>query len=146
MLWLKKFFVLILAIVLFSQTFSQQTCKLTVVVTGVRKISGYMEISLYNNPASFPKENKEFMTRRVPVTSRHVKAEFLVPCGTYAIALYHDENGNGQCDMNFMGVPVEPFAFSNNVKPRIHAPSFDQCKFTTQADTKIRIKLLRYGL
>ena len=132
--------------IIVQQMQAQQKCKIAITVTGIEKISGNLVISLYNNPASFPKENKEFMTMTIPVNSRHVRAIFTVPCGTYAIALYHDENGNGKCDMNFMGVPVEPFAFSNNVKPRIHAPSFDQCKFTTNAETKIRIRLLRYGL
>jgi uncharacterized protein (DUF2141 family) len=36
--------------------------------------------------------------------------------GQYAIILFHDENGNGKLDRNALGVPTEPYGFSNNVR------------------------------
>jgi len=36
--------------------------------------------------------------------------------GKYAIILFHDENGNGKLDKNALGVPTEPYGFSNNVQ------------------------------
>ena len=52
-----------------------------------------------------------------------------VPTGTYAIAVYQDVNNNRQLDKNFVGLPVEPFGFSNNVRPVFSAPSFGEVKF-----------------
>jgi uncharacterized protein (DUF2141 family) len=28
-----------------------------------------------------------------------------------------------------LGVPTEPFAFSNNIRPKFSAPDFNECKF-----------------
>lgn len=36
-----------------------------------------------------------------------------LPSGRYALAAFQDFNGNGELDTNFMGVPQEPYGFSN---------------------------------
>lgn len=33
--------------------------------------------------------------------------------GSYAVLVFHDENGNGELDGNFLGIPREPLGFSN---------------------------------
>jgi len=35
--------------------------------------------------------------------------------GVYAVVIYHDLNGNGQLDRNLIGIPSEPYGFSNGV-------------------------------
>jgi uncharacterized protein (DUF2141 family) len=50
--------------------------------------------------------------------------------GEWAVAVSQDLNNNDKLDKNFLGIPTEPFAFSNNVKPRLSAPRFEECKFT----------------
>jgi uncharacterized protein (DUF2141 family) len=52
-----------------------------------------------------------------------------IPANEYAIAIFQDLNGNGKIDTNLIGYPTEPFAFSNNFKPRFSAPKFNDCKF-----------------
>lgn len=65
---------------------------------------------------------------------------------TYAIALYQDLNRNGKCDRNFLGVPTEPFAFSNNFKPKLRAPTFEECCFNyNDSENEVRISMLRYA-
>lgn len=49
-----------------------------------------------------------------------------LPYGTYAIAVFHDLNGNGQLDKNALGVPTEPYGFSNDVRSKWQAPSFGE--------------------
>ncbi len=62
--------------------------------------------------------------------------------GTYAISIFHDENDNGKLDSNFIGIPSEPYAFSNNAKGMFGPPSFDQCKFEVKGGAqKIVISL-----
>jgi uncharacterized protein (DUF2141 family) len=46
-----------------------------------------------------------------------------VPPGTYAIAAYHDVNGNGRMDTGTFSLPKEPYGFSNDVG-RIAPPNF----------------------
>ena len=43
---------------------------------------------------------------------------FQVPPGAYAVAAFHDENGNGKLDRNLLGLPTEPYAFSNDAGRR----------------------------
>jgi uncharacterized protein (DUF2141 family) len=52
-----------------------------------------------------------------------------VPAADYAVTIFHDENGNKKFDSNFVGYPLEGYGFSNNVKPVLKAPGFDETKF-----------------
>ena len=54
--------------------------------------------------------------------------------GTYSIALYHDENDNNEMDTNFIGIPKEGWAFSNNAKGKFGPPAFEKTSFTVGAD------------
>ena len=140
---LKNIILFIIFVLIAESSSAQQNIyKLTVIVDHIEKIRGKLEISLYNNAKTFPKDNVEYMTRSVPVRSDTVKCVFYVPPGIYAIALYHDANNNNKCDENLLGIPEEGFGFSNNVKPFMRAPSFDACKFQVSKDTVIRISLL----
>lgn len=47
--------------------------------------------------------------------------------GRYAIQLIHDENQNGDIDLNFLGIPTEGYAFSNGGKPLFAEPVFADC-------------------
>jgi uncharacterized protein (DUF2141 family) len=49
--------------------------------------------------------------------------------GEYALAIYQDVNDNGKIDKNLIGIPTEPYAFSNNYKPTVKAPAFSDCRF-----------------
>lgn len=55
--------------------------------------------------------------------------------GEYAIAAYQDLDSDKKCNRNLIGIPTEPYAFSNNFKPTIRAPKFDEGKFTYSAKT-----------
>lgn len=48
--------------------------------------------------------------------------EGLAP-GSYAVAVYHDVNGNGQLDTIPPGLPREPYGFSNDIG-RFRPPQF----------------------
>jgi uncharacterized protein (DUF2141 family) len=51
--------------------------------------------------------------------------------GTYAIAVFHDVNGNGKLDRSFIGLPSEPYGFSNDVGRR-GPPSFDAARIVVR--------------
>ena len=48
-----------------------------------------------------------------------------LPAGSYAVAVYHDENGNEELDTNLLGIPREGFAFSGDARGFAGPPSFD---------------------
>ncbi len=52
-----------------------------------------------------------------------------IPQGYYAVKVWHDKNQNGRKDHFFIGLPSEKFGYSNNVRGRYGAPSFNKTKF-----------------
>ena len=60
--------------------------------------------------------------------------------------MYHDVNGNGVMDKNLIGIPKEPYAFSNNVNAKWSEPSFEEAQFTFDAQNKmIEIEVLEWS-
>lgn len=56
--------------------------------------------------------------------------------GEYAISLFVDENGNGKMDTNPIGIPIEPYAFSNDATGNFGPPSFEKAKFSLAKENK----------
>ena len=100
-------------------------------VTGFRNDNGKLGCSLFNAPEGFPRDGtKVFRHMWAPIHGGRGECFFAgVPAGDYAVTVFHDENNNGKFDMNWMGMPLEGYGFSNNVKPMFKAPSFDECNF-----------------
>lgn len=48
--------------------------------------------------------------------------------GEYAFVAYLDENDDGRLNRNALGKPKEPYIFSNDVKPKLRKPTFDETK------------------
>ncbi len=59
-----------------------------------------------------------------------------LPEGEYAVSLFVDENGNGKLDSNAIGIPIEPYAFSNDASGAFGPPTFEQSKFVVSKDAK----------
>ncbi|MEZ0169175.1 DUF2141 domain-containing protein [Microvirga sp. TS319] len=51
--------------------------------------------------------------------------------GSYSIAVFHDTNGNGKLDRNILGLPSEPYGFSNDVGRR-GPPNFDAARIVVR--------------
>lgn len=49
--------------------------------------------------------------------------------GRYAIKAFHDVNESGSMDFNWVGMPKEPYGFSNNAMGTMGPPKFDQAAF-----------------
>lgn len=86
-------------------------------------------IAIYDSEESFLSE-EIVAGAKVECTKALCQAEFQnMPFGEYAISIYYDENNNGELDTNWLGIPKEAYAFSNNAKGRFGPPSFDDAKF-----------------
>jgi uncharacterized protein (DUF2141 family) len=53
-----------------------------------------------------------------------------IPAGTYAVACFHDENGNGTCDTGVLGIPTEGTVVSNEPKGFLGPPRFKDAAFS----------------
>lgn len=64
-----------------------------------------------------------------------------LPAGPLALSLYQDANGNGKLDMNGMGMPTEPYGFSNNAAGQYGPPKFEQAVLTPVSGTTVKVRL-----
>jgi uncharacterized protein (DUF2141 family) len=113
------------------------TATLTVNIAGANNAKGKMLVALYREPAGFPDTPKSAFRRElVDIDAKALTAKAVfsdVPPGTYAVAVLHDENGNGDMDKNMLGIPKEGHGASNNPSPMMRAPNFDEGKFMLNA-------------
>jgi uncharacterized protein (DUF2141 family) len=63
--------------------------------------------------------------------------------GSYAIAASHDPNRNRITDTNFVGLPSEDWGVSNNIRPSLGTPTFEEAKFDVISDKTIEVRLGR---
>lgn len=63
-----------------------------------------------------------------------------LPSGEIAILVYHDANDNGRIDKNFIGIPREPLAISNNYEPK-GPPNFSRASFNLAPGDEINLSL-----
>ena len=122
---------------------SKEGYDLTVKVTALQHSKGLIEFALYKNPALFTQTGKTHRLARVEAKAPEVKFQFtnLEP-SNYAIVVYHDDNSNKICDKNIFGIPTEAYAFSNNMRPKLSAPSFEECAVKLDKDKVISIKMV----
>lgn len=113
---------------------SAEPATLTLKLDGLSEAKGHVYISVATDAAEFDGKVKPAAVQRVEVTGPTLTVTIpdLAP-GTYAVSLFHDANGNGKLDTNFIGIPKEGYGFSNNVGAR-GKPTFAEAKFTLAAD------------
>lgn len=66
-----------------------------------------------------------------------------IPAGTWAVLAYQDENGNGELDRNFIGIPKEPYGFSRDARSKFGPPGFEDAAIEVgevQATTTVRLR------
>ncbi|MDG1332604.1 MAG: DUF2141 domain-containing protein [Crocinitomicaceae bacterium] len=119
------------------------THTLTVKITRLKHKRGVVEIGLYEKGTNWPKVGKQFKKARVKVSGNTATYQFKgLKNGDYAIATYHDENGDKCCNKNMFGVPTEAYAFSNNIRPFLSAPKFNSCRFWVTEDRTLYIRMV----
>jgi len=136
---------LFLATSLYSQ--DKKTGNMEINITGLRSSKGKISINLFNKPDGFPDDPmKSFGWKTVKIVPDTVVIVFEdLPYGNYAVSVLHDENSNGKMEKNFLGIPREGFAFSNNYAPRIKSPSFSDAMITLKnSKMKTSLTMLYY--
>ena len=122
---------------------SSGTFDLTVKITNLESTKGAVEIGLYDKGDHFPSPGKQWKMARPTVNGNTVTYHFRdLPAGDYAIATYHDENGDAKCNKNMFGVPTEAYAFSNDIRPFLSAPDFSTCRFWVTENKTLTIKMV----
>lgn len=141
-MWLKKAAALLAGAAVFSPAIS---CAATLImqIEGIRSPQGRLHYAVYDRVENFPTRKGRVATGEPDVTgsSLTIRVPGLKP-GRYAVAVFHDENGNDEFDQGFLGIPLEDYAFSNNATGFLSAPAFEDAAFSlTEPQTGIVIRM-----
>jgi uncharacterized protein (DUF2141 family) len=102
-------------------------------VVGLRSDRGAVHYAVYDSPAHFPSyEGRVAKGKADPQGDLAVVRIRGLPPGTYAVAVFHDENGNDSFDQGLFGIPLEDYGFSNDARGFFSAPSFESAAFRVQ--------------
>jgi uncharacterized protein (DUF2141 family) len=128
-----------------AHTQSTQPHQIDVEISGLHSDKGQIRCEIFASSDGFPKDSGKAVARTsATISDRHASCGFdnLAP-GTYAISVFHDENGNGKLDTNFIGMPREGVGSSNNVKPHFGPPKFKDAAFPfAGSPLRIDIKII----
>jgi uncharacterized protein (DUF2141 family) len=114
--------------------------KLEVTVKNILEAKGTIRVSLFNNEKDFLGQALESKVVKASINEARVVFEGLKP-GEYAIAVIHDLNENKELDKGFMGIPKEPYGFSNDARGKFGPPSYSESKLTVYGVVKTSIKV-----
>ena len=127
----------------------QPTAKITVTVTNLRNADGVVLACMTASEKNFPKCRGVAGTKSSRVDAHEGQLTLTfddVKPGHYAIALLHDENGNGKADRALGMMPREGFGFSRDAPVRMGPPAFHDAEFEVgPVDRSITIRM-RYML
>ena len=100
-------------------------------INNIEQAGGMVWIGVYDCQSNFLIQENAILVQGVKVSMAgelvmHLDA---IPYGTYAIAIFHDENNSGFMDQNFIGIPLEPYSFSVPYSSKWRVPKFEDVKF-----------------
>lgn len=102
---------------------------LTINVTNLSTTEGTVMIQIMQGEAQFSGEETAIASMMQKATIGDMTFSTQLPAGEYAVRVMHDVNNNGSLDSNFVGMPIEPWAMSNNAKGNFGPPKWDEAKF-----------------
>ena len=117
----------------------------TVVVENLRSDRGEVKIALWSRAEGFTEPEDAVVETGQAAEAGQVAFTFSgLPPGRYAIASFHDENGNGSFDRTFLGLPKEGLGFSNDAWIGLGPPSFDEAAVDVVEPDQVIVVKLRY--
>lgn len=114
--------------------------ELTVVVKNMPSTDGVLQVTLFDSEGNWLKDGQK---QEVSIdNSTEVKVAFKnLPKGTYAVAVIHDANSNGELDTGAFGIPTEAYGFSNDARGMFGPADFDESQFELNANKQIEINI-----
>lgn len=121
------FFFLFVSITALS---AQESGTLQLSINNVKSTNGKILIALYDKADSFLSDNRyRGIIAEIKQEGTNTITIENLPYGQYAISIFHDENSNDELDSNWMGIPKEPYGFSNDAKGSFGPPSYEKAAF-----------------
>ena len=117
---------------------------LTITISDIRENEGQVMIQVASSEKEFQSDgglNSKAASLSQRGQAGEMTFQISLPEGFYAAQVMHDLNGNGELDANFLGMPREPWAFSNNAVGRRGSAKWEDAKFEISAETTLEIRL-----
>lgn len=130
-----------------SRTFGcDHSTTIRVVAAGVRHDEGEVRVALFDSKRGFPGEPEHALQRGVAALQGETATFSFAPapCGTYAVSVFHDEDGDGEMKRDWLGRPAEGWGVSNDATGSFGPPSFEDAAFEAEGDTFTVHLNLRY--
>ena len=109
--------------------------------TDIAEAKGQIMLVLFDSEESYDRGGKPVRAVVVPVTGP--TATVTIPNvlhGRYGFKIVHDLNGDGTMTTNPFGMPVEPFAFSNNAVGNMGPATWEAAAFDVTGPTTQTIR------
>lgn len=106
-------------------------------ISGFRNSNGRAICRLYTQAEGFPEKPARAAAEVVTTIQggRAACAFDAIASPTAAVSVLHDEDGDGDMKTNFVGIPKEGWAVSNNAKAQTFGPpTFVDARFTVTPD------------
>ncbi|MEQ8907859.1 MAG: DUF2141 domain-containing protein [Vicingaceae bacterium] len=140
-------FILLISLFTFLSLSSNENASkgtLIVKVEGIKKVEGNVGVLVFNKSQGFPDDKTQaILSKEVKVLRKSLSISLpKLPYGDYAIALVHDVNANKKLDRTLIGIPKEPFGFSNNKSIFKGLPNFKEAAVRldgSKSETVIRL-------
>ena len=118
------------------------TTDVQIEIVGLRDAKGLVRLCLTASPKGFPDcKGAAIILGSIKASTASLRYTFRdVPAGSYAVAVFHDANGNGKLD-TMMGMPKEGFAFSRNPAMKMRAPRFNEASFESNGRPLAPLKM-----
>ena len=120
----------------------------SITVTEMRNAKGTVLACMTSDPERFPKcrgDADAYMVKVPAGKAAHLTFKDVKP-GRYAIALLHDENGNGKADRALGMMPKEGFGFSRDAPVKMAPPKFGDAAFDYSGKATSLTIRMRYML
>lgn len=119
-----------------------KVASLTIEVTGVQTDRGHILVALYTKPDTWTNPDAAFATRKVDARKGVVSVTFGdLPAGSYAIAVMHDADDDGEMTTGLFSIPKEAYGFGNDARAPFSAPSFGESVVLVSRETKVVVNI-----
>lgn len=119
------------------------TSTLKIEIAGIHSSKGAIFVALFNAAEGFPGASPIIGgSRKAPANGGSLSFDYpMLPAGTYAVSMQHDENDNGELDVSFVGAPMEGYGITNNITHATSAPTFEESKFELAANQVVEHRI-----
>ena len=133
---------LLMAFLLTSASSIAQYGTVIIKIKNIQTLEGNLVIGIFDKKENFPIDGLQFKKTTLKVDANEMTYSVELPSQKeYALAIFHDRNADGFIDRNWFGIPLEPYGFSNNIRPTLSAPEFEKVKFRLDKSANLDINL-----